>query len=228
VRFIRGNLLDPRVLAGKLSYDAVFCRNLLIYLGAEARASVTGALERLVARDGLLFVGHAETSCFAAAHFAPLDPRGAFHFRKVETGPAVGLVGATVPPPAGVFAPPLVQVTPRKNEPPPAMPEPEHSIEAARKLADRGRLPDAAAMCEQLLRENTASADVYCLLGIVQHGLENLRRAEECFDRAIYLDDRCYDAVVHLALIKEHKGDAAGAEVLRRRAGRIQEQARMP
>jgi chemotaxis protein methyltransferase WspC len=60
----------------------------------------------------------------------------------------------------------------------------------------------------------------------VLHGLGNLRRAEECFTRAIYLDERCYDAVVHLSLIKEHRGDSAGAEVLRRRAARIQPQTR--
>ncbi|MFA6561410.1 MAG: CheR family methyltransferase [Verrucomicrobiia bacterium] len=233
VRFIRGNLLDRHVLAGKLPYDVVFCRNLLIYLGAEARARVMSVIERLVARNGLLFVGHAETSCFLAARFAPLNPRGAFHFRKVEAGPAASQSSATTTSPSRVSVLPPVQiapqsqVAPRGTEPPPReMPKPGSSIEAARQLADQGQLSEAAAMCERLLRENGANADAYCLLGVVLHGLEDLQRAEECFDRAIYLDERCHDAVVHLALIKEHKGDAAGAEVLWRRADRIQQQPR--
>lgn len=231
VRFIRGNLLDRHVLAGRLPYDVVFCRNLLIYLGVEARACVTSVIERLVARNGLLFVGHAETSCFPAARFAPLNPRGAFHFRKVEPNAAASRSNATATLPSRVTAPPPVQiapqsqVAPRGTEPPPRKtPKPGNSIETARQLADQGQLLEAAAMCERLLLENGANADAYCLLGVVLHGLENLQRAEECFDRAIYLDGRCYDAVVHLALIKEHRGDSAGAEILRRRADRIQQQ----
>ena len=37
VRFHRGNLLDPDLLAGQPPYDVIFCRNLLIYLDAAAR-----------------------------------------------------------------------------------------------------------------------------------------------------------------------------------------------
>ena len=81
-------------------------------------------------------------------------------------------------------------------------------------------------MCEQLLRDDGPNADTYCLLGTVLHGQGNLRRAEECFTRAIYLDERSYDAAVYLSLIREHRGDSAGAEVLRRRAARIQTQTR--
>ncbi len=41
-------------------YDVIFCRNLLIYFDAEARRRAVDTLERLLADDGLLFVGHAE------------------------------------------------------------------------------------------------------------------------------------------------------------------------
>jgi chemotaxis protein methyltransferase WspC len=81
-------------------------------------------------------------------------------------------------------------------------------------------------MCERLLLDDRANADAYCLLGTVLHGLGNLQRAEECFTRAVYLDERCYDAVVHLSLIMEHRGDSAGAEVLRHRAARIRRRTR--
>jgi chemotaxis protein methyltransferase WspC len=100
------------------------------------------------------------------------------------------------------------------------------SFGRARKLADLGRLSEAADECERLLLTDKANSGAYCLLGTVLHGMGNLARAEECFTRAIYLDERCYDAVMHLSLIKEHRGDLEGAEILRRRAARIQPQTR--
>ncbi len=233
VCFIHGNLLDGHILANKLPYNVVFCRNLLIYFGEEARARATSAIERLVARDGLLFVGHAETSCFPRERFVPLNPRGAFCFRKVEAGsPTKETSRVTRVPSAASFSSP-VRITPKKpstprriEQPPPEVSKPRDSIETAQHLADQGRLSEAVAVCERLLCEDNADANAYCLLGIVLHGMENLQRAEECLNRAIYLDEQCYDAIVHLSLIKEHRGDSAGAEVLRHRAARIQGQMR--
>ena len=42
-------MLDPRLLEGSAPYDVLFCRNLLIYLGASARACVLAAIDRLLA-----------------------------------------------------------------------------------------------------------------------------------------------------------------------------------
>ncbi len=234
VRFMQGNLLDENILAGESPYDVLFCRNLLIYFGTTARTRVMRTIERLMAPNGLLFVGHAETPCFPPARFAPLEPRGAFGFRKVAA--RTSTIPAEVPKGghAVVSSPPLIAIT--QSAPQEASPSQvpardtsklSGSFEAARELADQGFLQDATAMCEQLLENDRTNADVYCLLGAVMHGLGNLRRAEECFTRAIYLDECCYDAVVHLSLIKEHRGDAVGAEVLRRRAARIRLQTRI-
>ncbi len=227
VHFTQGDLLDERVLATKEPYEIVFCRNLLIYLGSEARTRLMNNVERLVATSGYLFVGHAETSRVPAEKFKPLDNRGAFGFRKVELRAATANAGFRKSAPE-IHSPDPVQILPKahsKAEQRPAL-EPEirkpgDSFRVARQLADQGRLPEAAEICERLLLEEGTNADTYCLLGAVQHGLGNLRRAEECFSRAIYLDGRCYDAIVHLSMIKQHRGDSAGAEVLRRRAGRI-------
>jgi chemotaxis protein methyltransferase WspC len=233
VHFMHANLLDDLILAGRRPYDTMFCRNLLIYLGAEARARLVKNIERLVVREGLVFVGHAETSCFAAARFEPLHDRRAFGFRRVEVSAEEFSAGAAMALLQTVSSPPAARIAPRvpgEKDRPAAQtrhePKSKSSFEAARQLADQGRLPEAAAMCEQLLVEDAVNAEVYCLLGAVLHGLGNLRHAEECFNRAVYLDERCYDAVVHLSLIKEHRGDSAGAEVLRRRAARIRPQAR--
>lgn len=60
IRFARLNLhAPPRDLGGP--FDLIFCRNALIYFGAEARAGVIHRLTDCLAADGLLFVGHAES-----------------------------------------------------------------------------------------------------------------------------------------------------------------------
>jgi chemotaxis protein methyltransferase WspC len=234
VRFIHGNLLDEKVLADEKPYDIVFFRNLLIYFGAEARSRVLKTVERLTVRNGLLFVGHAETACFRATKFVPLEHRGVFGFRKGEASAAKMEAGQEKLPPAVVSSPLPVDGTPKAPGDAKRLParaarpsKPIDSFEAARQMGDQGRLSDAAAMCERLLLDDGTNAGIYCLLGTILHGLGNLGRAEECFTRAIFLDEQCYDAVVHLSLIKEHRGDVAGAEVLRQRAARIHRKTRI-
>ena len=41
-------------------YDVVFCRNLLIYLVPSARASLLAVIDRVLAPDGVLVIGHAD------------------------------------------------------------------------------------------------------------------------------------------------------------------------
>ena len=60
VHFLQASVLDPHLLEESPPYDVVFCRNLLIYLGVSARVCVSAAIERLLAADGVLFIGHAD------------------------------------------------------------------------------------------------------------------------------------------------------------------------
>ena len=60
VGFRWGNLLAPGFATAKGPYDCIFCRNLLIYLTADARHRAARALESMLASDGLLVLGAAE------------------------------------------------------------------------------------------------------------------------------------------------------------------------
>ncbi len=60
VQFAWGNLLDRDFAVGHAPYDVIFCRNLLIYLTADARRHVAESLDRLLAADGALVLGAAE------------------------------------------------------------------------------------------------------------------------------------------------------------------------
>jgi chemotaxis protein methyltransferase WspC len=88
VRFLRGNLLDPNLLTGEPPYDVIFCRNLLIYFDPAARRRALDTLERLLAGDGLLFLGHAELPGEAASRFESFGGKGAFAYRRAAATPA--------------------------------------------------------------------------------------------------------------------------------------------
>ena len=65
-----------------------------------------------------------------------------------------------------------------------------------------------------------ADGDVYCLLGVALRGQGRIAEAEVCLERALYLDRNHYQALVHLALLREANGDTSAATRLRRRAAR--------
>jgi chemotaxis protein methyltransferase CheR len=65
VRFARLNLQEP-AWALEPGFDAIFCRNVVIYFDREVQRQLAGRFARLLAPGGLLVVGHAES--FPAAH----------------------------------------------------------------------------------------------------------------------------------------------------------------
>jgi chemotaxis protein methyltransferase CheR len=61
VHFSRANLVDRTTLAGRAPYDAVFCRNVLIYFSEASLRRAVANLIDLLRPGGLLFLGHAES-----------------------------------------------------------------------------------------------------------------------------------------------------------------------
>jgi len=76
------------------------------------------------------------------------------------------------------------------------------------------------------MRAHGPSAQAYVLLGLIRQAAGNAEQAEHCFGRAVYLQPDHYEALVHLALLMEHRGDRAMAAVLRQRAQRARHTAR--
>jgi len=101
----------------------------------------------------------------------------------------------------------------------PASVTPETQLDYAKRLAEAGRLAEAAAVCEAHLDQNRASADAYFLLGRVRGAGGDLR-AGDCFRKALYLEPNHYESLMQLALLAEKGGDAKGARQYRRRAQR--------
>src|SRR6266550_3645199 len=85
VQFFRDNLLGDAFLAGHAPYDFIFCRNLLIYFDRATQVRALEKLHRLLAPQGVLFVGPAETPLVAGNGFANANLAMAFACRKIAT-----------------------------------------------------------------------------------------------------------------------------------------------
>ncbi len=61
VRFDRRNVVEETIRPLDAPYDVIFCRNLLIYFDAETQERALRNLDAMLAADGTLFVGPAES-----------------------------------------------------------------------------------------------------------------------------------------------------------------------
>jgi chemotaxis protein methyltransferase CheR len=86
LRFFQANLLAPNGQLGWAVYDAILCRNLLIYFGETAFDSVIKLFARSLVPDGYLFLGHSESLIDRTSEFEPVVD-GSVIYRKAASGP---------------------------------------------------------------------------------------------------------------------------------------------
>jgi chemotaxis protein methyltransferase WspC len=222
VRFLQGNLLDPAIFSDERPYDLIFCRNLLIYLNADARRLVLDKLHRLLAPDGWLCTGSAEPLEFQDSRFARIGPVEYFLYCKSSAvKPRVvgvrqleeGLVVKTLP------------HSPREMPIPSAAPHPTVTqadpLATARQMADSGQLESALAYCQEHVVRSGSSADWYSLMGIIQQAQGDSDEAVSSFQRALYLNPSHSEAISHLISLFQERRDDAQVQRLRRRLERV-------
>lgn len=229
VTFSNGNLVAGDFAATRGRYDAVFCRNLLIYFSRETQDRAVGVLGLMMGPEAWIAVGPAEAVLMLEHGFSALRVPGGFLMHKPARAAAVAV------PPAPVRRPwiaPAVAVTPWAKANPAPGPKAEKfekdgtvTLEGLRQLADAGQLREAAAAGERLLARDGASPEPMFLLAVVAQAGGDERRAEEFFRKTIYLDPRHAEALAHLALLAEKNGDLQVARSLRQRAQRALEKA---
>lgn len=235
VRIEQANLLDPGFRAPHVSYDVIFCRNLLIYFDLATQERVLGVLTSLLVPDGILVVGAADTFAVRRAGFVPVPgAERAFLFRhelslpvpideaprrkrgvtarprqtsrKVLAGPAKRRI---VPTPATSVVPAV------------AAPVSARAIVAEiGRLADTGRLADAIRVGESALATMDSDAELLAIMGTTYAAYGDEEHAETCYRRALYLDPSHTEALLHLALLLDARGDSGAGDRLRARARR--------
>ncbi len=229
VHFYEANLFGESFMRGKAKYDFVFCRNLLIYFDRATQRLALEKINRLVAPAGVLFVGAAELPLVLDRGFVPANLPQAFACVRAEEAPLGApwrqpRPGAARPPaaPPSRPAPPSTNYAPPRTleETPRPSPGATAELERAKVLADAGRLPEAAAVCEAYLREHGPSAQAYYLLGLVRDAGGD-SSAIDCYRKALYLEPDHYETLAQMALWSQKEGDAARARTFRERARRV-------
>jgi chemotaxis protein methyltransferase WspC len=213
VLFLRGNLLDPGFAASFGPYDFIFCRNLLIYLHERARRQVLSRIRSLLAPDGSLYVGLAEQlltqehglNPVATTPTSPSFESGAKRSGDIPVLRRPQASGRSAP--AGGAE--IRRPRPTRAEP----------LEMARRLADAGKLREAASLCEARLREDGTSAAAYYLLGLVREA-GGEPDAAQYYRKALYLEPNHREALLQMALLAHKQGDFAGERLFRCRAER--------
>ena len=239
VRFRQGNLLAGDFPFAAERYDAIFCRNLLIYFDRPTQDRAIQVLRSLLAPQGVLFVGSSETGLLLDHGWAPVRPR-AFAFRMrpaaqtVSGRPRAG----TTPAPLRPKPKPAVRAASQERGAPAPRPSADvrrasapvklAPLAAAVELADRGNFAEAARLCEQHLRVHGPAAQAYYLLGLVREAAGASQEAEGFYRKTLYLEPNHEEALAHLSLLKAGQGDEATARRLRERLQRLQAQKERP
>lgn len=230
VRFRCADVLEAGVLGESGSCDVVFCRNVLIYLRAEARTRLLGAIGDALREGGLLFVGHAEQVLGISATMMRVNAAHAFAIEKVGNGAKERAVdvaramrderGESIARAARVsWAMPVTKAA-RTVEPitvemaPEAAPElvPELDMDDARDLADAGRKSESESLLRSIMARKGPSAEGLELLGTLRQASDDAGGAKQLFEQALYLEPNRPTALLQLALIHEKLGERVQAE----------------
>lgn len=151
IRFERRNLVEAKALGDEARYHLILCRNLFIYLHAEARAVLAESLSRALLPGGRLIVGAGDRVAELNARFVPVKPAAGFGFvHRTETRAAVTRVAVRAAAPVAVREPRRVHVMARADEPQ-APSSAVEFYERAVEYMDRGNLRQAERRCRQAL-----------------------------------------------------------------------------
>ena len=72
------------------------------------------------------------------------------------------------------------------------------------------------------MRHERIDPQAYTLLGLIAHAAGQMTEAEGHFNWAVYLDPEQQEALIHLALLAESRGDQNKAAVLKKRVARLE------
>jgi chemotaxis protein methyltransferase WspC len=227
VNFSKSNILDKSAF-DRSNYDIIFCRNLLIYLNPAACKSVFDLIHQLLNPQGLLFVASAETAKVPKDRFTAIRQASTFAYQKnaadrlnQNIAPLERKLKFIIPASSQNMQP-IDPVDRRANRATTNIKSTQVTtidlnLAIARKLADEGELDAAIDYCQQYLKTDRANIEAYILLGMLYQGKNHNDLAERHFEKALYLNPSCQEALINLALLKEHKGDVIGAKIIKQR-----------
>lgn len=230
VSFQKGNLCESGFLNGKQPYDIVFCRNLVIYLDKQARETAVANIKRLLKKGGYLFSGHTEVMFFAGSGFSAISRPKTFVLLNEEPVPRVSSAVKSAAPgfknniPERNFVRPSSAVKQKvagRISDAGIPPGNGFDIEYIKSLADGGDYPSARKKCEELIFREPTNRELLCLMGVIDHATGLIDEAENNFLKVLYLEPNHEEALVHISLLYDEKGDSSRSKIYRERLKRI-------
>jgi chemotaxis protein methyltransferase CheR len=227
------------------SWDAVFCRNVLMYLAPEVASAAIDRMAMALDRKGFLFIGHAETLRGVSEAFEVCHSAGAFYYRL--RGGEARLAADRAAPPAAVSPPPPAAALPPPLPPRPiSVPRPELShvtelmrqeryreaLETVRAVdasspgarvleallcAHAGDVQRAAALCGAILDADPLHAGAHYVRALTAEQSGDRAQAADLHRTAAFLDPSFAMPRLQLGLLARRSGDEASA---RRELGR--------
>jgi len=242
VSFDQRNLVedDPELWV-RGAYDAVFCRNVLMYFDSEVSRRIVDRIASSLAPGGFLFLGHAETLRGVSGRFHLRHSHDTFYYQlRDEAEGAAPAIAETRPVrPSGRAPIEAVELAPDWPQAIRAASErvaaltggPAHAAPAsaavaaaapapgggplqlarALDLARQERYADALALLAARPVETETDPDALLLRAIVLASSGDPAGAEATCARVLALDELSAEAHYVMALCREHAGDAEGA-----------------
>ncbi|WP_437819993.1 CheR family methyltransferase [Sorangium sp. So ce1078] len=217
------------------AFDAIFCRNVLMYFAPHKTAEVLGRFAAALAPRGFLFLASSESLRAANAAFEAAHSHGIFYYRRSgapqrrapggaprasrwvasihEASARVAEVAQRVSPHPrrdAPVAPPAPRASPSTRPPAPAE---LAAIDRALELIGGERFTDAMAALAALPQRAASSARVELLRAVILCQQGDLAHAERACQRALDAGEAGDSGAAHyvLGLCQEQAGDAAGA-----------------
>lgn len=246
VNFRQANFLNVALSPEPAYYDAIFCRNLMIYFDRQTQQMALDKLYRAIKERGVLFVGHAEASQVDRNNFVQLYSAKSFGYVKVTESNCRKTTRRAKSPekipeqwasvfdqlsklnpeniqfkkdrkPAEKYSPKRKSAESRQTE----VVSPKISLLSVERLASQGKYQDAIDLCNTYLKQKPDSSEAYYLKGLVMDLNGDPEQADVLLRKAIYLNPNHEQALILAALLAEKRGDIEAALSYKRRAKRV-------
>ncbi len=237
VNYIRSNILKDIITPEAEYYDAIFCRNLLIYFDRKTQKKVLEKLHFMLKPGGTLFVGHAETSEVEKKYFTKVNIPKSFAYTKNILG--VDHIKSSIDEHTNQLVTiyeNLVEITQKdvvlskkirlsnKKQNVHVNNKSQGNVNAVwddiEKMIEKGQMKNASILCEKRLNEAPDDAQAYYYLALINKMEGGVGAAELLLKKAVYLDPNHHRALSLFCFLAEQRGDKKLAQTLRRREDR--------
>ncbi|MCI0622085.1 MAG: methyltransferase domain-containing protein [Acidobacteria bacterium] len=214
------------------AYDAVFCRNVIMYFTPQSARALVARIARSLVPGGYLFLGHAETLRGLSQDFHLRHMHGAFYYQRKEdwkdspTQAVLNRVSSAGMPSqfASVIrsanswvdaihgaADRIRALAPPTPRPPPLTPSPRWELGLALDLVRRERFAEALDLLQAFPAESARDIDVRLLHAVLLVHSGRLAEAEGACRCLLDVDELNAGAHYLLALCRESVGDRPSA-----------------